>query len=113
MFLNSNIYECYEEPCGDDSCSFFTMAPDLINFKTKQNKYNKKPSYVYLSSKNLTYAKKIPGIGFGENLFGEYRVWLDSNDLFKKSYIKSEDENYENGSPFDEEETQLNVTRLK
>jgi len=109
MFLNSNIKECFEEPCGDDSCSFFTLLPKLINYKTKTNKVCEKPTYVYLSSKNLSYTKKTPGIGMGANLFDDYRFWLDNNDLFQKSYFKSEDENFENGSPFNEEKKMLNV----
>ena len=80
MLLHGNIKECYEEPAGDDFSNFFYLSPNLplTIFKTKQNT-SSKPSYVYISSKNLQYSKKTPGIGMGATIFDDYRFWLDNN----------------------------------
>lgn len=47
-------------------------------------------------------------IGIGFNIDG-HKLWLDANDLFKKSYFKKHDQVFESGTPFEDVEHNLNV----
>ena len=40
---------------------------------------------------------------------GQFRFWLDANELFSKSYFGKYDDVYEEGSPFEEMEEKLEI----
>ena len=53
-----------------------------------------------------------PGIGMGYS-HGQIRFWLDSNQLFSKSYFGKYDDVFEEASPFEEMEEKLEICNLE
>lgn len=103
-YLHSNFKECFENCCGDDLSFIFTLTPKLHYYKFI-GEYEK---ICYISSKNQKFLKKDPGIGLGW-YNGNYRLWIDSNECFKKSYFTKYDDVFEDGSPFEDPMKMLNV----
>lgn len=103
-FLNSNLKESFEAFSGDDLSFIFTIRPKLHFYKYagKENKI------CYINSKNQRFSKKEPGIGLG-NYNDRFRLWIDSNECFKKSYFMKYDDVFDEGSPFEEVDQHLNV----
>ena len=108
MFINSNFKECYEKFCGDDSSNIFTIEPKM----TFYNCIGDKDHICYISSKNQKFSKVRPGIGLGYRA-GEVRFWLDSNELFSKSFFSKYDNVFEEGSPFEELKEKLNIGNIE
>lgn len=110
MYLNSNYKECYESYCGDDLSFPFSLFPLIKFYKYASSNGSNKICYINL--KNQRYSKKVPGVGLGysENTGTEkYKIWLDSNEVFKKSYFCKYDDVFEEGTVFQEIEQTLNV----
>ena len=103
VFLNSNFKENYEAFCGDDLTFLFSINPKLEIYKYSGP--NKK--ILFLCRRGQNFSKMIPGIGnyfllyVGVGFIMEgHKLWLDANDLFKKSYFKKYDESFDSGTPF-------------
>ena len=107
MFLNSNFKECYEKFCGDDLSHIFFITPRLIKYNCKENN-----NILYIQSKSQKFSNKRAGIGMG-NRNGEMRIWLDSQELFSKSYFNKYDDVFEEGSPFNEMKEILNIGNIE
>jgi hypothetical protein len=108
MFLNSNFKECYEKCCGDDLSNIFCITPRIIKYNFNGDKNN----ILYIQGKSQKFSKKRPGIGMG-NINGEIRFWLDSQELFSKSYFNKYDNVFEEGSPFKEMKEILNIGNIE
>lgn len=106
-YLNSNFKECYENFCGDDLSFLFTLTPKLHYYRYVGNG-NNPDKMCFISSKNQKFSKVIPGIGLGYSV-NKCRFWIDSNECFSKSYFGKYDDVFEEGTPFDKPEEQLNV----
>jgi hypothetical protein len=109
MFLNSNFKECYEKFCGDDLSNIFFITPRIIKYNCNGDNKN---NILYIQSKSQKFSSKRPGIGMG-NRNGEIRFWLDSQELFSKSYFNKYDEVFEEGSPFKEMKEILNIGNIE
>jgi hypothetical protein len=102
-YLNSSFKECYEKYCGDEFTKLFCISP-LKYYPFQGNK----DKICYINSKQQKYSNKQAGIGFGDS-YGKYKLWLDQNDPFSKSYFNKYDDVFEEGSPLKEPEEFLNV----
>ena len=110
IFLNSNFKECFENYVGDDSCFPFIIQPNLKFYKFYPLSINRN-KILYLSSKNHKNTSMKPGVGLGYGYSGS-KIWLDLNDLFKKSYFTKNETVFEEGSPFENDKEILNVQFL-
>ena len=109
MFMNKNFKECFSNSCGDDLSHILILGDKLEILKTVGDDHE---HYCYISSKNQKFQKHQPGIGMGYS-HGQIRFWLDSNELFSKSYFGKYDDVYEEGSPFEEMEEKLEICNLE
>ena len=109
MFINSNFKECFSNFCGDDLSHIVIMGDKMDILKTVGDDHE---HYCYISSKNQKFQKMQPGMGMGYS-HGQIRFWLDSNELFSKSYFGKYDDVYEEGSPFEEMEEKLEICNLE
>ena len=109
MFINKNFKECFSNFCGDDLSHILILGDKLEVLKTVGDDHE---HYCYISSKNQKFQKHEPGIGMGYS-HGQIRFWLDSNQLFSKSYFGKYDDVYEEGSPFEEMEEKLEICNLE
>ena len=109
MFLNKNFKECFSNFCGDDLSHILILGDKMEILKTMGDDHE---HYCYISSKNQKFQKMQPGIGMGYS-HGQIRFWLDSNELFSKSYFGKYDDVYEEGSPFEEMEEKLEICNLE
>ena len=109
MFLNANFKECFSNFCGDDLSQIIVIGNKLDIFKAIGED---KQHYCFISSKNQKFQTHDPGIGMGFS-HGNVRFWLDSNELFSKSYFGKYDDVYDEGSPFEEMEEKLDIANLE
>ena len=109
MFMNKNFKECFSNSCGDDLSHILILGDKLEILKTVGDDHE---HYCYISSKNQKFQKHEPGIGMGFS-HGQIRFWLDSNELFSKSYFGKYDDVFEEGSPFEEMEEKLDICNLE
>ena len=109
MFMNKNFKECFSNFCGDDLSHIVIFGDKLEILKTVGDDHE---HYCYISSKNQKFQKHEPGIGMGFS-HGQIRFWLDSNQLFSKSYFGKYDDVFEEGSPFEEMEEKLEICNLE
>ena len=109
MFMNKNFKECFSNSCGDDLSHILILGDKLEILKTVGDDHE---HYCYISSKNQKFQKHEPGIGMGFS-HGQIRFWLDSNELFSKSYFGNYDDVFEEGSPFEEMEEKLDICNLE
>ena len=109
MFMNKNFKECFSNSCGDDLSHILILGDKLEILKTVGDDHE---HYCYISSKNQKFQKHEPGIGMGFS-YGQIRFWLDSNELFSKSYFGKYDDVFEEGSPFEEMEEKLDICNLE
>jgi len=109
MFINSNFKECFSNFCGDDLSHILIVGDKMDILKTVGDDHE---HYCYISSKNQKFQKMQPGIGMGYS-HGQFRFWLDANELFSKSYFGKYDDVYEEGSPFEEMEEKLEICNLE
>ena len=109
MFINNNFKECFSNFCGDDLSHILILGDKMDILKTVGDDHE---HYCYISSKNQKFQKMKPGIGMGYS-HGQIRFWLDSNELFSKSYFGKYDDVYEEGSPFEEMEEKLEICNLE
>ena len=109
MFMNKNFKECFSNSCGDDLSHILILGDKLEILKTVGDDHE---HYCYISSKNQKFQKHEPGIGMGFS-HGQIRFWLDSNELFSKSYFGKYDDVYEEGGPFEEMEEKLDICNLE
>ena len=108
MFLNSNFKECYESYCGDEFCSIFTFEKDT-GIQIYDYIGNNNSNILMINIKNNKYSKRLTGIGLGD-LDNESRVWIDGDELFKKSYFTNYDTVFKEGSIYTEDKHYLNVS---
>ena len=109
MFMNKNFKECFSNFCGDDLSHILILGDKLEILKAVGDDHE---HYCYISSKNQKFQKHQPGIGMGYSS-GQIRFWLDSNELFSKSYFGKYDDVFEDGSPFEEMEEKLEICNLE
>ena len=109
MFMNKNFKECFSNSCGDDLSHILILGDKLEILKNVGDDHE---HYCYISSKNQKFQKHAPGIGMGFS-HGQIRFWLDSNELFSKSYFGKYDDVFEEGSPFEEMEEKLDICNLE
>ena len=109
MFINKNFKECFSNSCGDDLSHILIFGDKFEILKTVGDDHE---HYCFISSKNQKFQKHNPGIGMGFS-HGEMRFWLDSNELFSKSYFGKYDDVFEEGSPFEEIEEKLEICNLE
>ena len=109
MFINKNFKECFSNSCGDDLSHILIFGDKLEILKTVGDDHE---HYCFISSKNQKFQKHEPGIGMGYS-HGQIRFWLDSNELFSKSYFGKYDDVFEEGSPFEEMEEKLEICNLE
>ena len=109
MFINKNFKECFSNSCGDDLSHILIFGDKLEILKTVGDDHE---HYCFISSKNQKFQKHEPGIGMGYS-HGQIRFWLDSNELFSKSYFGKYDDVFEEGSPFEEMEEKLDICNLE
>ena len=109
MFINKNFKECFSNFCGDDLSHILILGDKLEILKTVGDDHE---HYCFISSKNQKFQKHEPGIGMGYS-HGQIRFWLDSNELFSKSYFGKYDDVYEEGGPFEEMEEKLEICNLE
>ena len=88
MFINKNFKECFSNSCGDDLSHIAIIGDKLEILKTVGDDHE---HYCFISSKNQKFQKHNPGIGMGYS-HGQIRFWLDSNELFSKSYFGKYDD---------------------
>jgi hypothetical protein len=102
-YIHSNFKECYEKYCGDEFTKLFCLNP-LRYYKF----INNSDKICFISSKTQKFSNKQAGIGFGDS-YGKYKLWIDQNDPFSKSYFNKYDDVFEEGSPLKGPEEFLNV----
>ena len=109
MFINKDFKECFSNFCGDDLSHILILGDKLEILKTVGDD---REHYCFISSKNQKFQKHEPGIGMGYS-HGQIRFWLDSNQLFSKSYFGKYDDVFEEASPFEEMEEKLEICNLE
>lgn len=110
MYINSNFKECFENYVGDDACFVFQIHPVFKMYKSEPLSSNRN-RILYLSSKNHKNTDKKAGIGLGYSYFGA-KIWLDLNNPFKESYFVKNDNVFQEGGPYEENKTFMNVRNL-
>ena len=109
MYINKNFKECFSNFCGDDLSHIVILGDKMEILKTVGDDHE---HYCYISSKNQKFQKMKPGIGMGYSN-NQMRFWLDANELFSKSYFGKYDDVYDEGSPFEEMEENLDICNLE
>lgn len=110
IYINSNFKECYESTCGDDLSFLFGF--DENGYHSYKFIGNQQSKILFISSKNHKYSNKKAGIGFGDDN-GEYRFWIDGDDIFKKSYFSKSDSAFQEGSVYDKEKHFFNLVNIE
>ncbi len=108
LYINSNFKECYDErSCGDEFSYIYTFSSSSFEVYRLKDGSSGHCCY-FINTRSLRNKAKKLGIGLGKTYDG-HKVWLDNQDLFRSSYFLTEDQYYQDGSPYENPNERLEV----